>query len=70
MKTQEELKEQIVKEMEELEYKLIPPMDFEVLDISEMNYDARRAYYQNISKKALEIEFEKVMTQMLNDKTK
>jgi hypothetical protein len=45
-------------------------MDFEVLDISEMNYDARRAYYQNISKKALEIEFEKVMKQMLNDKTK
>lgn len=70
MKTQQEIKEQIVKEMEELEYKLIPPMDFEVLDISEMNYDARRAYYQNISKKALEIEFEKVMKQMLNDKTK
>jgi hypothetical protein len=68
MKTQEELKEQIVKEMEELEYKLIPPMDFEVLDISEMDYEKRRAYYQNISKKALEIEFEKVMTQMLNDK--
>ena len=70
MKTQEELKQQIQKEMEELEFKLIPPFDFEVLDISEMNYDARRAYYQNISKKALEIEFEKVMKQMLNDKTK
>ena len=68
MKTQEELKEQIVKEMEELEYKLIPPMDFEVLDISEMNYDARRAYYQNISKKALEIEFEKVLEEFLKDK--
>ena len=65
MKTQEELKAQIVKEMEELEFKLIPPMDFEVLDISEMNYDARRAYYQNISKKALEIEFEKVMNEFL-----
>ena len=64
MKTQEQLKEQIVKEMQELEYKLIPPMDFEVLDISEMNYDARRAYYQNISKKALEIEFEKVMNEL------
>ena len=70
MKTQQEIKEQIVKEMEELEYQLIPPMDFEVLDISEMDYEKRRAYYQNISKKALEIEFEKVMTQMLNDKTK
>jgi hypothetical protein len=65
MKTQEELKAQIVKEMEELEFKLIPPMDFEVLDISEMNYEARRAYYQNISKKALEIEFEKVMNEFL-----
>jgi hypothetical protein len=65
MKTQEQLKEQIVKEMQELEYKLIPPLDFEVLDISEMNYDARRAYYQNISKKALELEFEKVMNEFL-----
>ena len=33
MKTQEELKQQIVKEMEELEYKLITPFNFEVLDI-------------------------------------
>jgi hypothetical protein len=65
MKTQEELKQQIVKEMEELEFKLIPPMDFEVIDISEMNYEARRAYYQDISKKALEIEFEKVMNEFL-----
>ena len=66
MKTQQELKAQIQKEMEELDYKLIPPLDFEVVDISEMNYDARMAYYQNISKKALEIEFEKVMNQFLN----
>lgn len=65
MKTQEQLKEQIVKEMEELEYKLIPPLDFEVLDISEMNYEARRAYYQNISKKALEIEFQKAIDELL-----
>jgi hypothetical protein len=65
MKTQEELKAQIVKEMEELEFKLIPPMDFEVIDVSEMTYDERRAYYQNISKKALEIEFEKVMNEFL-----
>jgi hypothetical protein len=51
--------------MEELEFKLIPPMDFEVIDVSEMTYDERRAYYQNISKKALEIEFEKVMNEFL-----
>jgi hypothetical protein len=68
MKTQKELKEQIVKEMEELEYKLIPPMDFEVLDISEMDYEKRRAYYQNISKRALEEEFEKALEQFLKDK--
>jgi hypothetical protein len=66
MKTQQELKAQIQKEMEELDYKLIPPLDFEVVDISEMKYEARMAYYQNISKKALEIEFEKVMNQFLN----
>jgi hypothetical protein len=66
MKTQEELKQQIVKEMNELEYKLIPPMDFEVVDISEMKYEARKAYYQNISKKALELEFEKAFNELLN----
>ena len=65
MKTQEELKQQIQKEMEELEFKLIPPMDFEVIDVSEMTYEARIAYYQNISKKALEIEFEKAMNEFL-----
>jgi hypothetical protein len=68
MKTQEELKEQIVIEMEELGYKLIPPMDFDVVDISEMNYEARRAYYQSISKKALEIEFQKVFEELINNK--
>jgi hypothetical protein len=65
MKTQAELKQQIVKEMEELEYKLIPPMDFEVIDISEMDYEARMAYYQNISKKALELEFQKAVDEFL-----
>ena len=68
MKTQEELKEQIVKEMEELGYKLIPPLNFEVLDISEYTYEKRIAYYQNISKKALEIEFEKALEEFLKDK--
>lgn len=68
MKTQEEIKEQIVKEMEELGYKLIPPMNFEVIDVSEMTYDERRAYYLNISKKALEIEFQKVFEELINNK--
>ena len=54
--------------MEELGYKLIPPLNFEVVDISEMNYDSRMAYYQNISKKALEIEFEKAMNEFLKNK--
>jgi hypothetical protein len=65
MKTQEELKQQIQKEMEELEFKLIPPMDFEVIDVSEMTYEARRAYYQDISKKALEIEFQKAIDEII-----
>lgn len=68
MKTQEELKQQIQKEMEELEFKLIPPFDFEVIDVSEMSYEARIAYYQNISKKALEKEFERVLDELLNNK--
>ena len=66
MKTQEQIKEQIVKEMEELGYKLIPPMDFEVIDISEMDFEKRKAYYQNISKKALEIEFKKAFDELIN----
>jgi hypothetical protein len=65
MKTQEELKQQIQKEMEELEFKLIPPFDFEVMDVSEMTYEARIAYYQNISKKALELEFQKAVDEFL-----
>ena len=68
MKTQEELKQQIQKEMEELEFKLIPPFDFEVVYVSELTYEARIAYYQNISKKALEIEFQKAIDELLNDK--
>ena len=68
MKTQEELKEQIVKEMQELEYKLIPPLNFEVLDISEMNYDARIAHYHNSSKIQFDIEFEKAIAEILKDK--
>jgi ribose 5-phosphate isomerase RpiB len=68
MKTQEELKQQIVKEMEELGYKLIPPLNFEVLDISEYTYEKRIAYYQNISKIALDIEFEKAIEEILKDK--
>lgn len=67
MKTQEQIKEQILKEMEELGYKAIPPLDFEVIDISEMTYEARMAYYQNITKLALEKEFEKVFQELLNN---
>lgn len=66
MKTQEQLKEQILKEMNELGYKAIPPLDFEVIDISDMTYEARMAYYQNITKLALEKEFNKVFNQFLN----
>ena len=70
MKTQEQIKEQILKEMEELGYKAIPPLDFEVIDISEMNYEARMAYYQNITKIALEKEFQKVFEQLENQNKK
>lgn len=59
MKTQKEIKEQIVKEMQEIGYKLIPPMDFELIDVSEMDFEKRNSYYQNISKKAIELEFQK-----------
>jgi hypothetical protein len=58
MDTQEELKKQIRKEMEELGYNPIPDMEkMEVVDITTLNYQGRMAYYQNLNKKALIKEF-------------
>jgi hypothetical protein len=73
MRTQEEIKEQIQKEMLELGYILIPELDeMEVIEVADIPYDARRAYYQNLSKVALEKEFinHTINTIPMDDKTK
>jgi hypothetical protein len=59
MKTQEELKQAIKAEMEELGYKLIPPFNMEVIDTEGKSLEERKAYYQNISKLALEAELKR-----------
>ena len=54
----EEVKEQIRREMEELGYNLIPDLDnMELVDVTGLNYEGRMSYYQNLSKRALELEF-------------
>lgn len=59
MKTQQQIKEWITKDMQELGYKLVPPFDFEVLDTEGWELEKRNAYYQNLTKRAIEIEFQK-----------
>ena len=59
---QNELKEWITKDMQEMGYKLVPPFEsIEVVDCREYDIEKKKAYYQNISKLALEIEFDKAM---------
>jgi hypothetical protein len=63
MKTQEELAQYITSDMESMGYKLIP--DFtkvgELLDTQDWNSEKKRGYYQNLTKRALEIEFENLI---------
>lgn len=59
MRTQEEIKEQIQKEMLELGYILLELEEVEVIEVAELTYEARMSYYQNLNKLALEKEFKK-----------
>jgi hypothetical protein len=59
MRTQEEIKEQIQKEMLELGYILLDLEDVEVIEVGELPYEGRMSYYQNLNKSALEKEFKK-----------
>ena len=58
--TQEQLKQWITEDMKSMGYKVVPPFDFEVLDCREYDSEKKKAYYQNITKKALEQEFDKM----------
>jgi hypothetical protein len=59
MRTQEEIKEQIQKEMLELGYILLELEEVEVIEVADLPYEARMSYYQNLNKLALEKEFKK-----------
>lgn len=51
MKTQQEIKEQIVKEMQELGINPIPDLEtMEVLDVTDFTFEKRQAYYINLMK--------------------
>ena len=66
MKSQQELKALITKEMQDMDYKLIPPFEgITVLDITDYDEDKKKAYFQNLSKLALEKSFEEVMNKMM-----
>ena len=66
MKSQQELKALITKEMQDMDYKLIPPFEgIEVLDITDYDIEKKKAYFQNLSKLALEKVFEEQMTKMI-----
>lgn len=59
MMTQEELKQWITSDMEQMGYKLVPPFKFDVIDCREYDEEKKKAYYQNLIKTALEIEFDR-----------
>jgi len=59
--TQEELKQWITQDMKSMDYKIVPPFDFEVIDCREYDTEQKKAYYQNLTKRALEQEFDKMM---------
>jgi hypothetical protein len=59
MRTQEEIKEQIQKEMLELGYILLELEEVEVIEVADLPYEGKIAYYQNLNKLALEKEFKK-----------
>ena len=59
MRTQEEIKKQIEKEMLELGYILLELDGIEVIEVAELPYEGRMSYYQNLNKLALEKEFKK-----------
>ena len=67
MKTQAELANNIKKDMEEMGYKAIP--DFskmsDLIDTEGYDLEKKKAYYQNITKLALEQAFDAEMIKML-----
>jgi hypothetical protein len=70
MKTQQDLANDIQKDMEEMGYLAIP--DFskmgDLIDTTEYDLDKKKAYYQNLSKLALEQAFDEMMDEFTKNK--
>lgn len=72
MKTQADLANDIQKDMEEMGYLAIP--DFskvgDLIDTKDYNLEQKKAYYQNLSKLALEQAFDEMINEFKNNKIK
>ena len=70
MKTQQELAETIQKDMEEMGYLAIP--DFskmgDLIDTEGYDLEKKKAYYQNLSKLALEQAFDELLNEFGQNK--
>jgi hypothetical protein len=72
MKTQQDLANDIQKDMEEMGYLAIPNFNkvSDLIDVSEYDLEKKKAYYQNLSKLALEQAFDELMNEFSNNKIK
>jgi hypothetical protein len=72
MKTQTDLANDIQKDMEQMGYLAIP--DFskvgDLIDTKDYNLEQKKAYYQNLSKLALEQAFDEMINEFKNNKIK
>ena len=72
MKTQQDLANDIQKDMEEMGYIVIP--DFskmgDLIDTEGYDLEKKKAYYQNLSKLALEQAFDEILNEFGQNKTK
>jgi hypothetical protein len=72
MKTQQDLANDIQKDMEEMGYIVIP--DFskvgDLIDTKDYDLEKKKAYYQNLSKLALEKAFDEIMDEFTKNKIK
>jgi hypothetical protein len=70
MKTQQDLANDIQKDMEEMGYIVIP--DFskvgDLIDTKDYDLEKKKAYYQNLSKLALEQAFDEIMDEFTKNK--
>jgi hypothetical protein len=72
MKTQADLANDIQKDMEQMGYVAIPNFSKvgDLIDTKDYNLEQKKAYYQNLSKLALEQAFDEMINEFKNNKIK